>query len=232
MRWNRRLTIATLLGLVACSEDQATKPPVAEAQQPVAHWVDTAERLDARDSCMAAVRRQLALLRDDTLSERIRPGDYPAELPLRSPPAPLDVSSLRSAREFRTKLGAALETAGVNFSGHYSIVEVGMTGWGPNYWIVDRRNGRAYEFPYKAVYMDFAPESRLIVMDSKSRIMSALRNMAEPQESCALMGARRHSELRPFHFQWRNNRLEQVAPASPAAPINEFWSEYFGKRQE
>jgi hypothetical protein len=105
-----------------------------------------------------------------------------------------------------------------------------MTGWGPNYWIVDRTSGRAYEFPYKAVYLDFRPESELVVMDSKERILKAMRGMSDYQESCAHMGARRHSELRPFYFRWTGDRLEQLGPARVSPPVNEFWHDYFRGR--
>ena len=184
--------------------------------------------LDSIDACTRAVSDQLRELRADTLSAHFTFDRYPARSARPRRPAPLDLSSLRSARTFRTKIGEALDTAGVNFAGHYSIVAVGMTGWGPNYWIVDRRTGRAFEFPYQATYLEFAERSTLVIMDSKEAIMRAVGQMADLRDGCANMGARRHMDLRPFYFRWTNDRLEQLAPQGVTPPLNAFWKDYFG----
>jgi hypothetical protein len=51
--------------------------------------------------------------------------------------------------------------------------------------------------------------------------------MSDVQESCARMGSRRHSELRPFYFRWRQERLEQLGPKDVSPPVNAFWKDYF-----
>jgi hypothetical protein len=65
-------------------------------------------------------------------------------------------------------------------------------------------------------------------MDSKDAIMRALSRMADHRDGCANMGARRHTDLRPFYFRWTNGRLEQLAPAGIRPPLNAFWKDYFG----
>jgi hypothetical protein len=214
----RHVRLATAVVILwACDADQVR--PVRD---------DPAE--GRTDACAGALRAQLLDLDAETLSVSFRFERYPVASMSRARPAPLDVSSLRSARTFRTKLREALDTAGVNFAGHYAIVEVGMTGWGPNYWIVDRRTGQAFEFPYKATYLDFTDSSALVIMDSKNAILRALGEMADPEEACAHVGGPlRYTDLRPFYFRWHNRRLEQLAPAGAIPPPNTFWNDYFGR---
>jgi hypothetical protein len=223
------LTVATLL-LWGCDRNQASRAPADSPTTVVASgsWLVNPERLDSADACAGALRRQLSDLRADTLSTTFTFGRYPARSMSAMRPAPLDPSSLRSAGTFRTKLREALDTAGINFAGHLAIVEVGMTGWGPNYWIVERRTGRVFEFPYKATYLDFTDSSTLMIMDSKDAIVRALRRMADYQEACSNIGPRRHTDLRPFYFRWQNRRIEQLAPAGITPPPNTFWKDYFG----
>jgi hypothetical protein len=199
----------------------------AAATAPSQAWLEHPEQLDSTDQCARALRAQLRDLGAETLSVSFRFERYPVLSISRARQAPLDASSLRSARTFRTKLREALDTAGVNFAGHYAIVEVGMTGWGPNYWIVDRTIGRAFEFPYKATYLDFTDSSRLVIMDSKNAIMRALAQMADYQEACSNIGGPlRHTDLRPFYFRWHDGRLEQLAPTGVIPPPNTFWKDY------
>jgi hypothetical protein len=212
------------------TRDIASIPAAGTAAAAPGAWLANPERLESTDACTRAVRDQLRDLHGDTLSARFTFYRYPARSAQPRRPAPLDLSSLESARTFRTKIREALEVAGVNFAGHYAIVEVGMTGWGPNYWIVDRRTGRAFEFPYLATYLDFADSSTLVIMDSKEAIMRALGQMADYRDACANMGARRHMELRPFYFRWASDRLEQLAPVGISPPLNAFWKDYFGRR--
>jgi hypothetical protein len=221
--------MATLL-LWGCDRHQARRAPAdsATAVSAPESWLVHPERLDSTDACARDLRRQLTDLRADTSSTMFTFDGYPVPSTRATRPAPLDPSSLTSARTFRTKLREALDTAGINFAGHFAIVEVGMTGWGPNYWIVDRRTGRAFEFPYKATYLAFTDSSRLVIMDSKDAIVRALRQMGDYHEACSNIGARRHTDLRPFYFRWQDGRIEQLAPAGITPPRNTFWKDYFG----
>ena len=84
------------------------------------------------------------LLRDERLADSLTLDRFPAKPIASDKFARLDPSSSRSARAFRTHLHAALDTTGINFAGAYTIISVGMTGWGDNHWIIDRARGGAH----------------------------------------------------------------------------------------
>lgn len=136
---------------------------------------------------------------------------------LQKPPAPLDINSNKFAKRFRTRLREDLKKQGVNFAGSYSIVTVPMTGWGKNYFIIDRKNGKAYLFPYHAVKLDFKKDSNLILMNPKSLIMQI--------DSCLPLGQQTAHDLRSFYFLWKNNQLVLIGPKDKTPPPNEMWAE-------
>jgi hypothetical protein len=222
-----RAVIVTAAVMGACSAPDAggSRPPQNAADSAPAMHSTHAE---AQDSCSRMVARQRGHLRRDTVDQNRAFAMYVVQATRLGRRAPLDVTSLRSARTFRTKLREALDTTDVNFAGYFSIVSVPMTGWGPNYWIVDRRNGRAFEFPYRATYLAFRRSSSLLVMDPKDSIDAAKRGHP-PEHQCANLGQRRLSELRPFYFVWNGSQFSQLAPAD-TPPRNSFWQEYFGQR--
>ncbi len=142
----------------------------------------------------------------------------------------LDTNSSRYAAEFKTRLKEELDKTGVNFAGQYSLVYVGMTGWGQNYFIVDRRNGQAFEFPYHALSLEFKKDSNLIVMNSKESIQKLLSE--QPEGGCYFLNQEKVSELRPFYFKWEKNILNQIAPSEITPPVNAFWIDYFSDIKE
>ena len=186
--------------------------------------------LDLDDPCAVALREQAEYLRQEKYTDQFTFKAYPAPALYTGPLAMVGTSSDPTARMFRTKLNEELTKTGVNFAGHYSIVSVGMTGWGDNFWIIDRSNGRTYPFPYKATYLDFAPDSELIVMDSKDHILESIKEQEQDDyhNACAYMGPRRLAELRPLYFRWRSadEKLELLAGSHP--PENTFWRDFFG----
>jgi hypothetical protein len=218
--------IVTAAAMGACSAPGAggNRPPKNAADHAPAMHSTHAE---AQDSCSRMIARQREHLRRDTVDENRVFAMYTVQPTRLERRAPLDVTSLRSARTFRTKLRESLDTTDVNFAGYFSIVSVPMTGWGPNYWVVDRRNGRAFEFPFRATYLAFRRSSSLLVMDPKDSIEAAKRGYP-PEHACANFGQGRLSELRPFYFVWNGRRFRQIAPTD-TAPRNSFWRDYFGQ---
>jgi hypothetical protein len=129
------------------------------------------------------------------------------------------------AREFKTRLTEEVASHGVNFARHYSLVSVGMTGWGNNFWIVNKKTGTAYEFPYYANSLEFEKGSNLIVMNSKESIQTLLED--QPEGGCYFLNQQKVTDLRPFYFKWENDSLTLLAPVDIEPPINTFWIDYF-----
>lgn len=174
--------------------------------------------------CTQAALIQRKYLEKEKLSEKYTFEKYPVNTVSAKNPADLDIESSRSARVFRGAVRGGLEE-GVNFAGRYSIVYVGMTGWGRNYWIVDRVNGKAYEFPYLGYEMDFRRDSNLIILDSKSIIKEAIND----QGVCGSIGAQdiRTTDMKPFYFLWEGDALKLLGPTDINPVKNPFWKEYF-----
>ena len=185
--------------------------------------------------CANAVSVQDQYLENEKLSEKFTFEEYKIGNIFTTTPADLDINSNLFAREFRTMLRRGLEE-GVNFAGHYSIVSVGMTGWGDNYWIIDRSNGKAYTFPYIGYGLDFRKDSNLIILDSKSVITQAFEEIKPYGGVCYPHGIGAqgimYTDLRPFYFLWDNNNLKLLGPTEIKPPINKFWVEYFRNTTE
>lgn len=179
--------------------------------------------LGPEEKCKTELALQQEYLRNEKYSEKYQFADYPADPPKDSQLLPFDPESSRYAQEFKTKLRESLAATDINFAKHYSVVSVGMTGWGNNYWIVDRRTGRAYEFPFYAQSLGFTADSRLIIMNSKEYIENLL---AESEQDCYYLNQQKISDLRPFYFEWKDDKLSLLAPQDGEPPVNRFWIDY------
>lgn len=105
--------------------------------------------------------------------------------------------STKEAVMFRTAINEKLSQTGINFAGKYSLVYVGMTGWGQNYFLVDRTNGKAMSVLFSIDEIDTKSDSSLLkfTFDNKT-----------------------------YKYSWSGNEFIQLG--NPA-PINPFWKEYF-----
>lgn len=182
-----------------------------------------APRPDPAQACADSLSAQQAYLAREPFGGEFVFEKYPAPPAPGSPPAPLDRNSSPMTREFTTRIREELDARGVNFAGRYSLVGVGMTGWGMNYWIVDRRNGRAVEFPFHATFLDFDARSSLIIMNHPDSIRSLLR---ENDGGCFFLNQENVTSLRPFYFDWKNDTLALLAPRNLTPPVNTFWLDY------
>lgn len=143
-------------------------------------------------------------------------------------PAKLDTTSSRTANYFRTAINEQLEKS-VNFASHYNIVRIGMTGWDTAYWIVDRLNGKAYPFPYRAWCINFQRNSSLLVINSKDRIPDREIDPATKHMNCETAD---ETDLLnwgfgPAYFKWENDSLEFIGPKGTIPEINKFWTDFF-----
>ena len=185
---------------------------------------DTSSLVEPGTECSNDLSAQAAYLERESYSRDITFAGYPAHPTHDLRPAPLDVNSSPYAREFKTRLGGELSSRGINFAGYYSVVRVGMTGWGMNYWIVDRRTGRAHEFPFHATFLDFDAKSTLIIVNPKDSIRGLLNQ--ENGGGCFFLNQEKVSDLKPFYLQWKNDTLSLLAPPDRTPPVNTFWIDY------
>lgn len=137
----------------------------------------------------------------------------------------LKISS-KEATLFRTLINANIDTKGINFAGHYSIVYVGMTGWGLNYFLVDRITGKGMPVPSQIRYLKTLPGSSLLIINPKDLIYSDV--VDDPMAKCGEGGTGNHgeyySDLRPYYYNWDGTKF---IPLGNEANINPFWKEYF-----
>ncbi len=188
----------------------------------------TTDSAAALADCERKVAAQKEALANDPLAKSETFAANPAQESLRGAPAPVDVNSDRYARAFRTRLREEVASHGVNFAGAYSLVSVGMTGWGDNWYIVDRRTGKVTRFPYFAAFLDFRKDSDLIVMNARERIEQAMRENDGPD--CSFINQIEFTSLRPVYFLWRDGKLKKIGPAHVVeAPPNKFWADYLEK---
>lgn len=222
----RSAIAAALLFLAACRGVRRETPPAPRTTTPAETQMTSAPATDTA-AAMAECARKMAAQREVLANDRLAATEtfarHPAKATLRRPPADVDLASNRYAREFRTRLRQELAAHGVNFAGAYSLVSVGMTGWGDNWYIVDRRSGKVTLFPYYAAFLDFRNDSNLIVMNPRERIEKAL---AEQDADCYFYNQQQVTSLRPFYFVWTEDRLVLLGPKDAEPPRNRFWDEY------
>ena len=124
-------------------------------------------------------------------------------------PAPLNLSSHKLARMYRTSLREQIREEGVNFAGHYTIAAMGCGTGCSITAIVDTRNGRAY-FPqvfegWTSVIGDyeFKEGEDIRTFHANSRLIRAI---GRPR-----LGAdERWGPSGVYFYEWVNNQLKQV----------------------
>ncbi len=90
--------------------------------------------------------------------------DYPVEEIYAGKLAPVDLYSHPDAMEYRTRLKEDTATNGVNFAGHYSIVEIGCGTECEIIFIVDAIDGKIYKPKFIAEWgVNFKKDSYLLV---------------------------------------------------------------------
>ncbi|MDP2947515.1 MAG: hypothetical protein Q8N88_05360 [Nanoarchaeota archaeon] len=191
------------------------------------HWFYNLDKLDKNDVCVNKIIEQVEYLKNEKLSELIIFDKYKAPIfggVLKN----LDISSSNSVKMFRTAIRSNLKDKDINFAGHYTIVSVGMTGWGDNYWIIDRENGKAFEFPYQAGLIDFKKDSNLIIINPKNKILEFMKNSDNYFDICVGgLFFPRYYELRPSYVLWKNNEVKIIDNPQNTKPTdNPFWKSF------
>lgn len=188
--------------------------------------------INKNKECFTAYEKQKEYLDNETLSKEFT---FDKNKSIYSEPKilkGLDLSFSKTAREFRTNIGFQLGDK-VDFDGKYTIVGVGMTGWDGPTWIIDRTNGKAYEFPYQHYYfsIDYRKDSNLIIINSKEKIKEMhdtqecfYLNITPKYEYDHILGA---YDLVPHYLLWENNQFRYLGPKEYTPVINYFWENYF-----
>ena len=186
--------------------------------------------INKNKECFSAYEKQKEYLDNETLSKEFTFDKYKSIYSEPKILKELDLNFSKTAREFRTNIGFQLGDK-VDFDGKYTIVGVGMTGWDGPTWIVDRTNGKAYEFPYQHYYfsLDYKKDSNLIIINSKEKI----KEMHDEQECFYLNITTKDDEilgaydLVPHYLLWENNQFKYLGPKEYTPAINYFWESYF-----
>lgn len=174
------------------------------------NWYYNLDKLDKNNLCVNEIIKQINYLKNEKLSDLITFNKYPA-LIFTGEEKKLDISNSDSAKMFKTEIEYDLDNNSINFAGHYTIVRVGMTGWGENYWIVDRKTGKSFEFPYAAVFIDFKKDSNLIVINPKDQILKYMENSDNYLDLCVgNIFVPKYYELRPSYVIWENDKITVV----------------------
>ena len=186
--------------------------------------------INKNKECFSAYEKQKEYLDNETLSKEFTFDKYKSIYSEPKILKELDLNFSKTAREFRTNIGFQLGDK-VDFDGKYTIVGVGMTGWDGPTWIVDRTNGKAYEFPYQHYYfsLDYKKDSNLIIINSKEKI----KEMHDTQECFYLNITTKDEEISgaydlvPHYLLWENNQFRYLGPKEYIPAINYFWEGYF-----
>jgi hypothetical protein len=204
--------------------------PQSGTQNLAGEWFNHLDILDKNDPCSKKVLNQIEYLNNEKLYNQFTFDKYKIDTQLTKEPADLNINSNKTASLFRGSIQSELTKNGINFAGHYTIVSVGMTGWGEGYWIIDRINGQAYNFPYLATFIDFNKNSNLIVMNAKEAILNKIKKGYDDFHylcDAVELGGIYYNEIRPFYFLWQNNQLILLGQEDIKPPINTFWEDYF-----
>ena len=125
--------------------------------------------------------------------------------------APLDLSSHKLARHYRTLLREQQRSEGINFAGHYTLASVGCGTGCSITAIIDARTGKAY-FPdelegWTSIVGDyeFAEGEDIRTFRAGSRLLRAVGrpNIGRGDEE-------RHGPSGIYYYQWVNQRLRLV----------------------
>src|SRR5436189_3283148 len=84
-------------------------------------------------------------------------------------PRPIDLSSHKNAKTYRTKLREATK-AGPNFAGHYTVVSIGCGTECQDNWVVNAKTGKIIDCFPSTIGVEYDLNSTLLVIDQPEGI--------------------------------------------------------------
>jgi len=142
--------------------------------------------------------------------------DYKISTEYSGPLADSDINSHPLAGRYRTVIRNNVRNQGINFSGHYTIVQWGATGIGDFIAVVDRITGKVYPFPYVIkTGLKFQKDSELIIVDSLDDMLA---------DSCRA----EETNARTFYFKFDETKFVLLGPKDKPGPDTESygWLDY------
>ena len=168
--------------------------------------------------CLEASEAQIGAYREDKLTsvetfDKYKVPVYTGSLAMLN----MDTSP-KEARMFVTSINNQLSATGINFASRYSLVSVGMTGWGQNYFLVDRITGKTIPVAFKITYLESRKDSSLLIINPKDMVFKNIDDICHTTG-----GDDYYVDLRPYYYLW--NGIDFI-PLGDKAPINPFWQSY------
>jgi len=188
------------------------------------HKLDIDESDPRFASCIEDIKSQEEAYKNDKLSSIETPEKYEVDTyngPLSM--LNLDISS-SGAKKFFTKINEELAQTGINFGGKYSIVAVWLTGWGGNYFIVDRTNGKGVSIPFR-INFSYIKDNSLLLTINRNTILWDDSGGFDYEYFCANTSypGEFYTDLRPHYYLWDGNEFKNLGEP---APKNKFWEEW------
>ena len=133
-------------------------------------------------------------------------------------------TSSKQVTNFKTAINNQLSSTGINFAGKYTLLSIGMTGWGLNYFLINRSTGKGIVVPYLIETVDTQKDSTLLKINPKSKEMEQTNDpenqFCGPTASNAQSADEYSFQARPFYYIWDGTEFKSLGNS---APVNTFW---------
>jgi hypothetical protein len=181
--------------------------------------------------CRTAILMQRAYLQTEVLSKTETFDKYKIENVYKGKLRAFNPESNDVLAEFVTTINNQIKNKGVDFAGKYTIFEVGMTGLGTSYGMIDRTNGNGYYFMFKPTFLSHVSTSTLLIGNSKNMIIDFANSMDNVTDMCSSIGdgSNFYTDARPFYLTMENDEIKYIGPDDAQPPMDLLWREYITK---
>lgn len=125
--------------------------------------------------------------------------DYPVAEIYTGDIAPVNLNSHPDAMTFKTRLREGVDYYGVNFAGHYTVIEIGCGTSCQAIWLIDAINGNVYRAPFiSELGISIRKDSKLLTENPSESINSFLEGT----------GYTSVDWLKTRYYVWENNEFK------------------------